>query len=249
MLLRPTCQQIVLVDNWTVPSHRDIFAAFDHLAHDGHQIYRVCKDIDGYPGVEGTHMLMGARAMKYLYLRERQNFYEPLSNYDQLLRATLMNARLVDGHVPRWARNRLMVAFRMFESIYGASEGRVPLPLSGEVEKGVHAVAVDGGFADAGETLRFVNSWGVGWGDKGTGWLSREYLERYMSDAWLGRNARVGPSRFLYRRFAEAKNDKELARAWMTQNPRRCTKFYRSGRRYTLHVYETWSLSDDCWLR
>ena len=194
-------------------------------------------------------MLMGARAMKFLYLRERQIFYEPLSDYDQLLKATLLNVRLVNGHVPRWARNRLMVAFRMFDSIHGASEGRVPLPTPGEVEKGLHAVAVDGGFADAGETLRFPNSWGVGWGDKGYGLLSREYLERYMSDAWIGRNARVGPSRFLYRRLATATSDKEFARTWMAQNPRQRIRFQHSGRSHTLHVYETWSLSDNCWVQ
>jgi hypothetical protein len=76
-----------------------LFLAFDSLAHDGHDVYRVCKDMDGYAEVEGTHVLMGARAMTFLYLHERQTFYEPMSSYDQLLRATLINARLVDSFI------------------------------------------------------------------------------------------------------------------------------------------------------
>src|SRR5215212_811445 len=198
---------------------RNLFLAFDSLAHDGHHVYKVCKDIDGYPEVEGTCLLVGARVMTFLYLRERQTFYEPLSSYDQLLSATLTNARLVSSFVPRWARNKVMVSFRIFESIYGAPEGVVPLPKPGEAERGTHAVAVDGGFANSGETLRFMNSWGVGWGDKGYGSLSRKYLERYMVDAWLGRNVRVGLSRFTFRQLARATNAKEFARAWMVQNP------------------------------
>ena len=137
-------------------------------------------------------MLLGARVMTFLYLHERQTFYEPLSSYDQLLRATLINARLVDSYVPPWARNRLTVSFRMFESTNestnNAPEGIVSLPKIGEAERGTHAVAVDCGFTDAGERLRFVNSWGAGWGDKGTGVLSREYLERYIVDVWHSRN-------------------------------------------------------------
>jgi len=33
---------------------RNSFLAFDSLAHDEHDVYRVCKDIGGYPEVEGT---------------------------------------------------------------------------------------------------------------------------------------------------------------------------------------------------
>lgn len=223
-------------------SHREIVMAFDALVHDGSSLYRVSKDIDGYPEEEGTHLIMGARAMTFLHLHERQTFYEPLSNYDHLLEAVLINARLVDGHVPRWARYRPLVSFRMFESIYGAPEGRVPLPKAGEAEKGVHAVGIDGGFADSGEALRFINSWGTGWGDRGLGLLSREYLERYMIDAWLRRNARVGPSVFIYRKLMEATNDKEFGRTWMMQNPRWQTRLRHHGRPHRLQLYETLSI-------
>lgn len=203
--------------------------------------YAICKRIDGYPEVEGTHLLMGARVTMFRYLNERQAFFEPLGSYDQLRRLTFLNARLVDGHVPRPARNRLLVSFRMFGSIYDAPRGRVPLPRPGEAEKGVHAVAVDGGYADSGESLRFVNSWGAGWGDGGRGLLSREYLDRYMVDAWLWRDARVGPSRFTQRRLAEASDDKEFGKAWTLENPRLRQRFRHTGQSHRLHLYETLS--------
>jgi GNAT superfamily N-acetyltransferase len=136
----------------------------------------------------------------------------------------------------------LTVSFRMFESTNNAPEGIVPLPKIGEAERGTHVVSVDGGFTDTGERPRFVNSWGSGWGDKGTGLLSREYLERYMVDAWHSRNVLVGPSRFHWRRLAGATNDREFARAWMIQNPRWQTKLRHHGRSRKLYLYETLSI-------
>ena len=39
----------VLYDNHILMSHREIVMAFDTLVHDGSSLYRVSKDIDGYP--------------------------------------------------------------------------------------------------------------------------------------------------------------------------------------------------------
>jgi GNAT superfamily N-acetyltransferase len=221
---------------------KDLITDFDRLAHDPIGIYRVCKIIDSYPEVEGTWLPMGARVLKFANIRERMTFYEPLSTYDHLQTAVFMNALLAEGYTPRWAWNRPVISFQMFQSIYDAPEGKVPIPKVGEAAKGVHAVAVDGGYSNSGETLRFMNSWGVGWGDKGYGSLSRKYLERYLVDAWLGRNVRVGLSRFTFRQLVRATNAKEFARVWMVQNPRERARFRIYGRSYRLHLYETLSI-------
>jgi len=63
-----------------------------------------------------------------------------------------------------------------------------------------------------------------------------------MVDAWLGRNTRVGLSRFTYPQLAEATNAKMFARAWMMQNPRKHAKFRLYGRSYKLYLYETLSI-------
>lgn len=206
-----------------------------------HETYAISKQIDGYPEVEGTWQIFGLRVVVFRHLEERQTFYEPLSTYDQLKALTFLNARLVDGHVSRQARNRLLVSFRMFESIYTAPQGRVLLPRPGEAEKGVHAVAVDGGYTDFGESLVFANSWGTGWGDVGCGLLSREYLDSYMVDAWLCRDARTGPSRFIHRHLRNASNDKELGKAWLLENPRWRRRIRYAGHGHQLHLYETLS--------
>jgi GNAT superfamily N-acetyltransferase len=152
-----------------------------------------------------------------------------------------MNGLLLEGHAPFNAINRLLISFQMFESAYSAPLGRLPLPGPGEAEKGAHTVAAGFGWSDAGESLRFQNSWGRSWGDGGYGWLSREYLDRYMIDAWLSRNARVGPSRFTFARLMEASGAKNFARAWMLENPRLRARFRHGGRSHRLQYYETLS--------
>jgi GNAT superfamily N-acetyltransferase len=215
----------------------------NNLALDGHNVYRACKAIDGYPEVEGTYNLMALRVMTFHLLSYRQTFYEPLSTYDELRELALMNELLLNGHAPFWALNKLTVCFRVFESIYKAPQGRVPLPANGEAEKGVHAVAIMGRFEDAGEVLRFANSWGTGWGDKGYGWLSREYLERYMVDAWVRRSARVGPSAFVHQKLTETDSAEDFAKVWMMQNPRWRQRFRYAGHGHVYCLYGTLSIS------
>jgi GNAT superfamily N-acetyltransferase len=206
-------------------------------------IYAICKRIDGYPEKEGTFQIMGLRVGAIYDYHERQSFYEPLSTYDELLELTQLNHRLFTGYAPEWACNRLLVSFRMFESIYDAPLGRVPLPHPGEAEKGIHAVAVVGGWDNAGESLRFANSWGTRWGDRGCGLLSREYLDRYMVDAYIWRNVRVGPSRFTYPRLMHASTAKDFARAWMQENPRERVRFRYRGHGHQYVIYETLSVA------
>lgn len=216
-----------------------IFAA--EQARHARRVYAICKQIDGYPEVEGTPLIFGARVMVFDYLNERQAYYEPVSTYDELLNLTRINGRLLDGHAPFSALNRLLVAFRVFNSAYAAPPGALPLPDPGDPEVGAHAAAAGFGWAEAYKALYFKNSWGAGWGDRGYGFLSREYLDRYMVDAWLWRDARVGPSRFTLARLREASGPKEFAKAWMLENARRRWRFRHDGRGHRLHLYQTLS--------
>jgi GNAT superfamily N-acetyltransferase len=226
-------------------NRRDYIERLNNLALDGRNMYRASKAIDGYPEVEGTYPIMGLRVLTFHQLRYRQIFYEPLSTYDQLKVLALINERLLGGHAPFWALNKLQVSFRIFESIYKAPQGRVPLPATGEAEKGVHAVAIMGGYDNHGEVLRFANSWGTGWGDKGYGWLSREYLERYMVDAWVRKSARVGPSAFVHEKLTDTDNDRDFVKVWMMQNPRWRQKFRYAGHGHVYCLYETLSALDN----
>jgi GNAT superfamily N-acetyltransferase len=64
------------------------------------------------------------------------------------------------------------------------ANGKISLPIPGQALAENHCVAVVG-YDDTKELLLFWNSWGVGWGDKGYGYLPYEYFKRFLQDAWL----------------------------------------------------------------
>ncbi len=210
------------------------------------EIYDLCKEIDGQPHREGTFSLAGARVVNFLDQRRRQHFYEPAGTYDQLLEIARLNHQLREAGVPEWALATMLVSFRMFESAGEAPGGRLPLPVPGEPERGGHSVALTGGWDDDGEALQFVNSWGVGWGDRGHGWLSREYLDRYMVDTWLARDVRVGPSLLTSARLNGAVDMRAYAQSWMMPNPRWRVRRRHRGHGHQLVLYETVSAIDHC---
>src|SRR5215207_1540746 len=223
-----------------------VVAPVGELQRYAREIYAISKKIDGYPEVEGTWPLVGGRVRAFVNLRERQTFYEPVSTYDELFDLTLANSILDAGYAPLCAFNRVVISFRMFRSAYAAPSGVISLPRPGVSEVGIHAVSAGFGWANRGEALRFKNSWGAGWGDGGYGVLSRNYLDRYMIEAWTGRDARVGPTwhKFAHAHFAEASGDKEFATAWMLENPRERVRFRHGDSGHRLHLYETWSCTD-----
>jgi hypothetical protein len=186
----------------------------------GREVYRLCKEIDGRPEASGTFPLFSLRVIKLSLLDSGEGaFYEPLGSFDDLLKLIVINARLLEGGAPAAALNSLSVSIRIFESAYGAPSGKLPMPEPGEAEQGIHNVDLDGGWARRGEALRFQNSWGE-WGDKGYGLLSREYLERYMIEAWLARRAAFGPSRFTRPLLQlNAADARAYAAAWMLESP------------------------------
>lgn len=187
---------------------------------------------------------MMERVMAFHLIGQGQVFYEPLSTYDQLLALTYINERLLRGGASAAVYNNLEISFQTFDSIFSAPAGWVPMPETDEPERGVHAVALGNEYVTRPvEALRFQNSWGSRWGDEGCGWLSRQYLHRYMVDAWRWRDVQVGPSRFTRMRLAEAVTNEDFAKVWMTENPRRETDFVYTGSSHTLHIYEALSVS------
>ena len=89
-----------------------------------------------------------------------------------------------------------MFGFTVFSSIEQArDDGKIPYPCRGERILGGHAV-VAVGFNDETKiknttcgvettgALLVRNSWGIGWGDKGYGWLPYEYVLRGLAIDW-----------------------------------------------------------------
>jgi GNAT superfamily N-acetyltransferase len=184
------------------------------------ELYRLSKEVGGHREGTGTFPLLAARVNKlYELVVSGGDFYEPLGTYGELLNMVEVNGVLARGRAPVRTWNRLSVSVRLFESVYGAPLGMLPLPESGEAEQGVHNVSLIGAPTSSGG-LRFVNSWGGAWGDGGRGVLSREYIERYMVEAWLGRSAGGGPTRFAAPLFERSDSDPAaFAAAWVPTLP------------------------------
>ncbi|VVB58332.1 Papain family cysteine protease [Candidatus Anstonella stagnisolia] len=82
-----------------------------------------------------------------------------------------------------------MFGFTVYESMNGASNGKIPFPSENERVLGGHAVLCVG-YDDKMEigsqrgAFLIRNSWGEGWGEKGYGWLPYEYLLQGIAQDW-----------------------------------------------------------------
>lgn len=72
----------------------------------------------------------------------------------------------------------------LYNNYESASRGMIPAPTSQSVPVGGHAVLFVG-YDDDRQVFKFKNSWGVGWGDRGYGYLPYQYLVTgNMFDLW-----------------------------------------------------------------
>ena len=67
---------------------------------------------------------------------------------------------------------------------YKAEKGVIPEPPSASLVDNAHAVWI-GGYNNEKQQFKFMNCWGPSWGDDGNGWLSYQYFENFMTDAWV----------------------------------------------------------------
>jgi hypothetical protein len=65
-----------------------------------------------------------------------------------------------------------------------AKTGIIPLPQKGSPLIGGHAIVLVA-HDDQRKQFKFANDWGTGWGDRGYGYLSDEYLQKHSSDCWI----------------------------------------------------------------
>lgn len=65
-----------------------------------------------------------------------------------------------------------------------APNGLIPMPTNDGEFVEQHAVTA-AGYDDRTRLIKFVNNWGIHWGDNGIGYLPYEYFETYLSDAWF----------------------------------------------------------------
>lgn len=202
--------------------------------------YEATKAIDDFKGA-GTYVLLAHRVHAFYLQTDRQVFYEPLSEFDDIRTLISYNEALCEGGGPDYAQNFLSISFEYFRSASIAPAGRLQLPTSSDPSQGLHCVGIIGRDDDS-DSLVFVNSWGRGWGDDGVGYISREYFNRYVNDAWLYRRSRWGFHPAKWPGLERAVTPREISRLWMVDNPRWRRRFKHRGGHYEWIIHSTVSI-------
>ena len=76
-----------------------------------------------------------------------------------------------------------VIGVYVFSGMMETKDGKVKMPKKNERTLGGHAICPVG-YDDKTGFIKFKNSWGINWGDKGYGYLPYEYIDKYMMDAW-----------------------------------------------------------------
>jgi Papain family cysteine protease len=80
----------------------------------------------------------------------------------------------------------VVAGITMYEANMSAEvqkNGVLPMPSKSDQVLGSTAICIVG-YDDDRKLLKFINSWGAGWGDHGYGYLPFTYLEQHLEDAW-----------------------------------------------------------------
>jgi len=168
-------------------------------------IYYSCKNIDPWPNMQGTSVRHAMKVLNKIGVPTEKAW--PYN--DQVIGEPKGWAHLV----ARWAtigsyyrittleemknvlveKGPFVIGMLCFAGIFGVGrDGVVPNPNDGERILGGHAVCVIG-YDDERKLLKFKNSWGTGWGRKGYGYISYEYVSKYVVDAWVAVDMAVKP--------------------------------------------------------
>jgi hypothetical protein len=109
--------------------------------------------------------------------------------YKSGLERTSPNIASVRGQID--AGRPVVLGLTVFDTLFiPTSAGRIEAPAAASPAHGRHAVLAVGHDADA---LLVRNSWGTTWALGGYGWLSNEYVEHHVREAWVIQPRLRGP--------------------------------------------------------
>ncbi len=157
-------------------------------------LYAECKKIDRSAG-EGTTIRTAMKVLKHLGVcREKFWPYKPHQKdrakagavSDAKKNRVLTYARIVDLYELKAGlaqKGPCVIGVDVFRGMMETRTGVIPLPKRGEKVLGGHAICPVG-YDDNKGLIKFKNSWSERWGEKGYGYLSYDYIDKYMMDAW-----------------------------------------------------------------
>lgn len=175
-------------------------------------------------------------------------FYEPLSTWEEVLRAVVIRELLERADVAPDLNVHIGLGLELFDGAYRAPGGRLIVAAPGEPFRGRHwtwAAALHDE-----RTLAFMNTWGSGWGDGGVGYISREYFEQHVDSCLIQRPAFTGSSPAMLKALTANHwragrprefDPREWAKSWVEPNPRLMGHVEVRGQRYERFRRTVWS--------
>jgi len=168
-------------------------------------IYYNCKKIDEWPNEEGTDI---RSAMKVLHkigvptetawpysdivVGEAKDWGQLIARW-ALIKSYKRIRNLAELKASLSSNGPLIIGVPCFrEFLNPGSTGMISYPRNPNNMLGGHAVCVIG-YNDAGQFVKFKNSWGSGWGKNGYGKLPYRYINDFLWDAWAAEDVRVTP--------------------------------------------------------
>jgi len=169
-------------------------------------VYWNSKKIDPWPGEEGTSIRYAMKVLQkigvptekgwpYKDVNDVNAVGEPANWANLVARWALIDSyyridtlnglklALIDGPVP-------IGVPCFYEIFFVGDNGIVPYPANPDEVYGGHAICTVG-FDDSKQLIKFKNSWGSGWGDKGYGYLTYKYVSDFLWDAWVAKDLSV----------------------------------------------------------
>ncbi len=181
--------------------------------------YWACKAIDGYPDLEWSFQIYGARTRAYYHPASHWQFgYESLPSFRGAVALLGFNGFLRGKEAPDDWYLDLRAGLRWFDSGYRADGGVLPLPGADDPFRGRHSVALLS-VTDDPEMLIFSNTWGTRWGDGGLGYLTPSVFNQCVDDLQMTRSCCVGPSPAMDQSLTDQGKEPDFARAWGEPNP------------------------------
>ena len=169
-------------------------------------LYWNSKKIDPWPGEEGTSIRYAMKVLNRIGVPTEKGWpYEDvgdigepkswapmvakwawIAEYWRITTLDELKLALSKGPVP--------IGIPCFEEIfYAGSNGLVNYPANPNQIYGGHAVCAVA-YDDETQLVKFKNSWGVGWGDDGYGYIPYSYVRDFLWDAWTCVDIRVRKS-------------------------------------------------------
>lgn len=153
---------------------------FEHKAifdFDGYSLYDECKKIDDYSG-DGTFLRIALKVLANDGLSP--NGISTLEKYKIGSYARLEG--LEDMKYALASTGPIVIGIKVYENMENVKEDGFVPEAEGSMLGG-HAILITG-YDDTKGGFRMVNSWGKDWGIDGTAWLSYNFIEQNMMDAW-----------------------------------------------------------------